>query len=84
MIQAHLCVTWNDGAQYVGTTPEEVVIAMKLTDWGRPNTQEEYKSRVQQSVATIKGKTFLYWDASSFLMGLQSVGLITLVWEVTA
>ena len=82
MGKAYLSVTWNDGAKFTGSTPEEVLFTMKLTDWGRPRTSGEYKARVQESVATVKGETFLYWDASSFLMGLQSVGLVTLEWEV--
>lgn len=74
-------VRWADGVIYGAKTPSKLIRLMKLDTWEVEPCIEDYKSSIQYR-ASINGHNFSYWNAESFLTGLESTGLIKiLIWE---
>lgn len=74
-------VRWADGVMYGARTPTALIRLMKLDTWEVEPNIKSYKSSIQYR-ASVNGHHFAYWDAESFLTGLESTGLIRiLVWE---
>jgi len=64
----------GEGDTFVAESPIMLIKQMKLACWSRPNTLDEYMSRVQERVATVdialgREEAFIYWDATSWLIG---------------
>ena len=64
------------GTRYTGNNPTEIIKQMKLQDWSGPASFTDYKERVQKRTAAIQGVTFVYWDATSFLLGMANADLV--------
>lgn len=76
-------VILKDGTEYKAPTAYMVLRMMKCDDWTNPQSMTDYKSRVQLRTANVEGESFLYWDSSSFLIGLELVGVIeSIEWGV--
>ena len=74
-------VRWADGVIYGAKTPTALIRLMKLDSWEVDPDINSYKATVQYR-ASVNGHNFAYWDAESFLTGLESTGLIRIiVWE---
>ena len=72
-----ICVSIDEDL-YWGYTPLEIIRQMKLEDWARPQDLLEFKQNCARR-AKVLGCEFEYYDATSFLMGLEKVGLIKIV-----
>ena len=74
-------VRWADGVIYGAKTPTALIRLMKLDSWEVDPDINSYKATFQYR-ASVNGHNFAYWDAESFLTGLESTGLIRIiVWE---
>ena len=74
-------VRWADGVLYGAKSPTALIKLMKLDTWEVEPDIQSYKASIQYR-AHVNGHNFAYWDANSFLTGLESTGLIRiLVWE---
>lgn len=69
-------VILEDDTEYLASSPDEIVKAMKMNSWSRPESVKQYKEIVQKYTYAAKGKTFVFWDATSFLFGLQKCGVV--------
>ena len=78
-----IIVESKSGEMYSGKCPHDVIEHMQSQSWGIPTSIVKYKELVQTRVASISNTTFLYWDATSFLLGLKEIGFLQIIeWGV--
>ena len=67
-------VQFDNGLDFVSPTPQLAVKKLQSLDWLRYESIWDYKEEVQQR-CTVQGISFVAWDATSFLLGLQMAGI---------
>ena len=72
----------QDGTKWYAESPEDLILDLKLEDWSRPPTVRDFKHRVQVRTSQAYGIAFVYWDATSFLMGWAEAVGARITWEV--
>ena len=65
-----------DTVTYYGSSAENVLKQLKMSDWSIPSSVFEYKTRAAQR-AQVLGYHLVFWDATSFILAAQSAGLLT-------
>jgi hypothetical protein len=73
-----------EGDKWHAESPLDLINDMKLADWSRPSTIRDFKHRVQIRTSIVYGTTFVYWDATSFLIGYAEVTGGSITWMVGA
>ena len=81
MAATRLTMKTHSGDTFTATSPEQLIYEMKLLDWWRPPTIEQFKLNVQQR-CSVSGTTFVYWDAMSFLLGYAEATNAELIYEL--
>ena len=68
-----MLITMKCGEVLSGT-PEDIIYALKLSDWAGPHSVLEFKKNVENRTL-VGGVALLYWDATSFLLAMEAAGL---------
>ena len=67
----------TNGFEFVSPTPQLAVHKLRSLDWLRYESIWEYKAEVEKR-CSVQGISFTCWDATSFLMGLQTAGICSI------
>tara|TARA_R110002110_G_scaffold294990_1_gene508972 strand:- start:165 stop:413 length:249 start_codon:yes stop_codon:yes gene_type:complete len=73
-----MSIVLNDGSQFEGATAFDIIAQLKVLDWALPSSIEDFKHNVVERTL-VMGHLILYWDATSFLYGMESAGLLVII-----
>ena len=73
---------WHDtNYWHYGETALDLLKQLKTEDWSAPNSVMDFKLNVARRVQ-VMGTTLLFWDATSFLLGMEKAGFIHLEFDI--
>jgi len=65
--------TFTDGETYSGRDATDLLLRLKSEDFTLPSSLLDYKTNTARR-AEVFGVHLLFWDATSFLLAMQSAG----------